>query len=76
MKAFRELSLGSSPFLAGYISFLETDNLILCPIRHFHEGPLDYAKNTEPHERGCLTGSCLQDCLSLAQKTDSPTRKQ
>lgn len=43
--------MGSSPFLAVYISFLETDKLTSCPIRHFHESPLDYAQNTEPHER-------------------------
>lgn len=35
------LSLGSVPFLAGCMSFLETDNLLLmCPFTHVYEGSI------------------------------------
>lgn len=68
--------LGNSPFLAGYISFLETDNLISCPIRHFHESPLDYAQNTEPHERIRVSDRTLSPRLSFLSSGDRFSHKE
>lgn len=40
------------------------------------KGPLDYAQNTEPHERNRKTDRTLSPRIYLAQETDSATRKQ
>lgn len=42
------------------MSFQETDNLLIsCPLDISMMGPLDYAQNTEPHERNRMSDRTL-----------------